>query len=88
MGENTYFFNWAEKLVDTIVTSICEVISKEGGSNPVPIVEGEFEKLPLEKKFLLQYVAALCWGEKNGSNYEALAKQSILDVWLALNLKP
>ncbi len=88
MGENAYFFNWAEKLVDTIVTSICEVISKEGGSNPIPIVEGEFEKLSLEKKFLLQYFAALCWGEKNDYNFEALAKQNILDVWFALNIKP
>ncbi len=88
MGENTYFFSWAEELVDKIVTSICDVISKEGGNDPVSIVEGEYEKLPPEKKFLLQYFAAVCWEEKHTDNYEALAKQNIVDVWSALNLNP
>ncbi|PKP43150.1 MAG: hypothetical protein CVT93_00785 [Bacteroidetes bacterium HGW-Bacteroidetes-10] len=85
MGENTYFFDWAEELIDSIVTSICDAISKEGGNNPVLIVEGEYEKLSPEKKFLLQYFVALCWGEKHKGNYEALAKQNIVDVWSAIN---
>lgn len=85
MGENTYFFDWAEELIDSIVTSICDAISKEGGNNPDLIVEGEYEKLSPEKKFLLQYFAALCWGDKNKGNYEALAKQNIVDVWSAIN---
>lgn len=88
MGENTYFFDWAEELIDSIVTSICDAISKEGGNNPDLIVEGEYEKLSPEKKFLLQYFAALCWGEIQADNYEALVKQNIVDVWSALNLNP
>lgn len=88
MGENTYFFNWAEGLVDKIVTSICEVISKEGGNDPISIVEREYEKLPPEKQFLLQYFAAVCWGEKLEGNYEALAKQNVVDVWSALYFVP
>ena len=88
MGENTYFFDWAEELVNKIVTTICDAISNEGGNNPMSIVEGEYEKLPPEKKFLLQYFAAVCWGEIQADNYEALAKQNIVDVWSALNLNP
>lgn len=88
MGENTYFFDWAEELIDSIVTSICDAISNERGNDLDLIVEGEYEKLPPEKKFLLQYFAAVCWGEIQADNYEALAKQNIVDVWSALNQNP
>lgn len=88
MGENTYFFDWAEGLVDKIVTSICDVISKERENDPVSIVEREYEKLPPEKQFLLQYFAAICRSQKPDDNYEALAKQNIVDVWSALNFIP
>lgn len=85
MGDNTYFYVWAEELVDEIVTSICDVITEEGGDDPISIVEREYEKLTPEKKFLLQYFAAVCWDEMQEGKYEALAKQNILDVWSALN---
>ena len=88
MGENTYFFDWAEELVDKIVASICDVISKERGNDPDSIVEREYEKLPPEKQFLLQYFVAVCWGEKHEENCEALAKQNVVDVWSALNFVP
>lgn len=88
MGENAYFFDWAEELVDKIVTSICDVITEEGGNDPISIVEREYEKLPPEKRFLLQYFAAECWNEKQEDKYEALAKQNIVDVWSALNFVP
>lgn len=84
MGENTYFFDWAEELVDKIVTSICDVIAEEGGNDPISTVEREYEKLPPEKRFLLQYFAAVCWNEKQEDKYEALAKQNIVDVWSTL----
>ena len=85
MGENTYFFVRAEELVDKIVISICDVITEEGGSDPISIVEREYEKLPPEKQFMLQYFAAVCWNEKGEDKYEVLAKQNIVDVWSALN---
>ena len=88
MGENTYFFDWAEELVDKIVASICDVISKERGNDPISTVEREYEKLPPEKQFLLQYFVAACWSEKNNDNCEALAKQNVVDVWSALNFVP
>jgi len=84
MGENTYFFDWAEELVDKIVISICNVITEEGG-NPISIVEREYGKLTPEKRFLLEYFVALCWNEKQVDKYEALAKQNVVDVWSALN---
>jgi len=85
MVEDTFLFDWAEELVDKIVASICEVISKEGSDNPGFIVEREYGKLPPEKQFLLQYCVAVCWVEKREDGYEALAKQNIVDVWSALN---
>ena len=85
MRENAYFFEWAEKLIDKIVISICDVITEEGGNDPVSIVDREYEKLPPEKRFLLQYFAAVCWNEKDEEKYEALAKQNVVDVWSALN---
>ena len=88
MGENTYFFNWAEGLVDKIVASICDVISKEGGNDPISIVEREYKKLPPEKQFLLQYFVAVCWGEKLEDNCETLAKQNVVDVWSAFYFVP
>ena len=88
MDENTYFFEWAEELADKIVTSICDVISKEGGNDPFSIVEREYAKLPPEKRFLLQYFAAISWNEKHVDKYEDLAKQNVVDVWNALNLVP
>ena len=42
MIEGTQLLVWAEELVDTIVTSICDVISKEGVNNPVSVVEREY----------------------------------------------
>ena len=86
MGENTYFYVWAEELVDKIVISICDAITDEGGNNPIVIVEREYEKLPPEKRFLLQYFAAVCWNEKQEDKFEALAKQNVVDVWSALNI--
>jgi len=41
MIEDTHLMVWAEELVDTIVASICDVISKEGVNNPVSVVERE-----------------------------------------------
>ena len=40
MGENTYFFDWAEELVDKIIISICNVITEEGGNNPISVYSG------------------------------------------------
>lgn len=88
MIEDTYLMDWAEELVDTIVASICDVISREGVNNPVTVVEREYEKLPPEKQFLMQYVVAAYWGEGVEEKYEALAKQNVLDVWDALNFVP
>lgn len=85
MGENTYFYLLAEKLVDKIVTSICEVITEEGSNNPISIVEREYNKLPPEERFILHYFAAVCWNEKQEGKLETLVKQNILDVWSALN---
>lgn len=85
MGENTYFFGWAEELVDKIVISICNIIAEEEGSNLISIVEREYKKLPSEKRFLLQYFVAECWDEKQEDKYEALVKQNIVDVWRILN---
>ena len=85
MGENTYFFDWAEELVDKIVASICDVITEEGGNDPISTVEREYGKLPPEKRFLLQYFAAVCWNEMHEEKYEALAKQNIVDVWYTFN---
>jgi len=59
MIEDTHLMVWAEELVDTIVASICDVISREGVNNPVTVVEREYEKLPPEKQFLMQYVVAV-----------------------------
>ena len=42
MVEDTYLFDWAEELVDKIAVSICDVISNEGGNDPVAIVSFEF----------------------------------------------
>ena len=88
MGENTYFFNWAEELVSKSVITICDVITEERGNDRTSIVEREYDKLPPEKRFLLEYFAAVCWDEKRRDNYEALAKQNIVDVWCALNFVP
>ncbi|HOG19742.1 MAG TPA: hypothetical protein PLQ69_06090 [Paludibacter sp.] len=88
MGEDIFLFDWAEELVDKIIASICEVISKEGSDNPVFIVEREYGKLPPEKQFLLQYLVAVCWLGKREDGYEALAKQNVVDVWFALNYVP
>ena len=88
MIEDTYLTVWAEELVDTIVTSICDVISKEGVNNPVSVVEREYKRLPPEKQFLLQYVVAVYWGDGVEEKYEALAKQNVLDVWDAMNFVP
>ncbi len=88
MIEDTYLTVWAEELVDTIVTSICDVISKEGANNPVTVVEREYEKLSPEKQFLLQYMVAVYWGEGHEVMYETLAKQNIVDVWDAMNFVP
>lgn len=85
MGENTYFFDWAEELVDKIIISICNVITEEGGNNPISIVEREYGKLSLEKRFLLEYFVAISWNEEQVDKYEALAKQNVVDVWSALN---
>jgi hypothetical protein len=85
MGENTYFYVRAEELVDMIVISICDVITEEGGSDPISIVEREYGKLTPEKRLLLQYFTAICWDEKQEGKFEALAKQNIVDVWSALN---
>ena len=88
MIEGTQLLVWAEELVDTIVTSICDVISKEGVNNPVSVVEREYKRLSPEKQFLLQYMVAVYWGEGYEGKYEALAKQNIVDVWDALNFVP
>jgi len=88
MVEDTHLMNWAEGLVDTIVASICDVISKEGVNNPVSIVEREYGKLPQEKQFLLQYVIAVYCGEGYWESYEAMAKQNVVDVWDALCFVP
>jgi hypothetical protein len=88
MIEDTYLMDWAEELVDTIVTSICDVISKEGVNNPVSVVEREYKRLSPEKQFLLQYMVAVYWGEGHEVMYETLAKQNIVDVWDAMNFVP
>jgi len=88
MIEDTYLMDWAEELADTIVASICDVISKEGVNNPVSVVEREYEKLPPEKQFVLQYMVAVYWGDGHEVMYETLAKQNIVDVWDAMNFVP
>ena len=88
MIEDTLLMDWAEGLVDTIVASICDVISKEGVNNPVFVVEREYGKLSPEKQFLLQYFVAVCCGEEYADEYEALAKQNVVDVWESLNFVP
>jgi len=88
MIEDTHLLDWAEGLVDEIVASICDVISKEGVNNPVSIVEREYEKLPSEKQFLLQFLVAVYCGEGYKDRYEAMAKQNVVDVWDALNFVP
>lgn len=88
MVEDTYLFDWAEELVDKIAVSICDVISNEGGNDPVAIVEREYGKLSPEKQFLLEYQAASGWGEERKDVCVALAKQNILEVWDALNFVP
>ena len=88
MIEDTHLMDWAEGLADTIVASICDVISKEGVNNPVSIVEREYGKLPPEKQFLLQFVVAVYCGEGYEDRYEAMAKQNVVDVWESLNFVP
>ncbi len=88
MVEDTYLFDWAEELVDKIAVSICDVISNEGGNDPVAIVEREYGKLSPEKQFLLEYQAASGWEEERKEVCVALAKQNIVDVWDALNFVP
>lgn len=88
MVEDTYLFDWAEELVDMIAISICDVISNEGGNDPVAIVEREYGKLSPEKQFLLEYQAASGWDEERKEVCVALAKQNILEVWDALNFVP
>jgi len=88
MVEDTYLFDWAEELVDKIAVSICDVISNEGGNDPVAIVEREYGKLSPEKQFLLEYQAASGWDEERKEVCVALAKQNILEVWDALNFVP
>ena len=88
MVEDTYLFDWAEELVDKIAISICDVISNEGGNDPVAIVEREYGKLSPEKQFLLEYQAASGWDEERKEVCVALAKQNIVDVWDALNFVP
>lgn len=88
MVEDTYLFDWAEELVDKIAVSICDVISNEGGNDPVAIVEREYGKLSPEKQFLLEYQAASGWDEERKDVCVALAKQNIVDVWDALNFVP
>lgn len=88
MVEDTYLFDWAEELVDKIAVSICDVISNEGGNDPVAIVEREYGKLSPEKQFLLEYQAASGWEEERKDVCVALAKQNIVDVWDALNFVP
>lgn len=88
MVEDTYLFDWAEELVDKIAVSICDVISNEGGNDPVAIVEREYGKLSPEKQFLLEYQAASGWEEERKEVCVALAKQNILEVWDALNFVP
>lgn len=88
MVEDTYLFDWAEELVDKIAVSICDVISREGGNDPVAIVEREYGKLSPEKQFLLEYQAASGWDEERREVCVALAKQNILEVWDALNFVP
>ena len=85
MVEDTYLFDWAEELVDKIAVSICDVISNEGGNDPVAIVEREYGKLSPEKQFLLEYQAASGWDEERKDVCVALAKQNIVEVWDALN---
>ena len=85
MVEDTYLFDWAEELVDKIAVSICDVISNEGGNDPVAIVEREYGKLSPEKQFLLEYQAASGWNEERKDVCVALAKQNIVEVWDALN---
>lgn len=88
MGEIINLFDWAEELVESIIASICEVISKEGGKDVTSIVEREYEKLPVEKQFILQYFVAECWSGLHDETYEELVKQNIEDVWSTLNYKP
>jgi len=88
MVEDTYLFDWAEELVDKIAVSICDVISNEGGNDPVAIVEREYGKLSPEKQFLLEYQAASGWDEERKDVCVALAKQNIVEVWDALNFVP
>lgn len=88
MVEDTYLFDWAEELVDKIAVSICDVISNEGGNDPVAIVEREYGKLSPEKQFLLEYQAASGWDEERKEVCVALAKQNIVEVWDALNFVP
>lgn len=88
MGEIINLFDWAEELVENIIASICEVISKEGGKDVTSIVEREYEKLPVEKQFILQYFVAECWSGLHDETYEELVKQNIEDVWCTLNYKP
>lgn len=88
MVEDTYLFDWAEELVDKIAVSICDVISNEGGNDPVAIVEREYGKLSPEKQFLLEYQAASGWEEERKDVCVALAKQNIVEVWDALNFVP
>jgi hypothetical protein len=88
MVEDTYLFDWAEELVDKIAVSICDVISNEGGNDPVAIVEREYGKLSPEKQFLLEYQAASGWEEERKEVCVALAKQNIVEVWDALNFVP
>lgn len=88
MVEDTYLFDWAEELVDGIAVSICDVISNEGGNDPVAIVEREYGKLSPEKQFLLEYQAASGWDEERKDVCVALAKQNIVEVWDALNFVP
>lgn len=88
MGEKMYFQDWAEELVDVIVISICHAISAEGGDDPVAFVEKEYGRLPSEQQFLLQFFIAEFRGDVREEEYEALAKQNIVDVWDALNFVP
>lgn len=85
MIEDTYFVDWVEDLIDGVVSPICEVISNEGQTDPVKIVDREYEKLEPEKQFVLLFFIAIyrdVWCQKK---CKTLAKQNILEVWNALN---